>query len=130
METAVRRRAADALEQLRPSLLAEARERLGRDGAVAFLARLETSLFDIFEPLETVYGEAYLDRFVRVALAACADRPQPLRELDRTREIDRHWYQRARMVGYVCYADRFAGTLRNIPGKLDYLAELGVTYLH
>jgi amylosucrase len=130
METAVRRRAADALEQLRPSLLAEARERLGRDGAVAFLARLETSLFDIFEPLETVYGEAHLDRFVRVALAACADRPQPLRELDRTREIDRHWYQRARMVGYVCYADRFAGTLRNIPGKLDYLAELGVTYLH
>ncbi|MEV6488918.1 amylosucrase [Actinoplanes sp. NPDC051633] len=130
MEIAVRRRAADAFERLRPALEAEAGERLGRAEAVAFLARLETSLFDIFEPLEIVYGSADLDRFVRVALDAAAARPPALRELDRRREIDAHWYQRARMVGYVCYADRFAGTLANIPDKLDYLAELGVTYLH
>ena len=33
------------------------------------------------------------------------------------------------MVGYVCYADRFAGTLEGVSG-LDYLGELGVRYLH
>jgi glycosidase len=34
------------------------------------------------------------------------------------------------MVGYVCYADRFAGSLAGVRQHLDYLAELGVTYLH
>jgi amylosucrase len=29
------------------------------------------------------------------------------------------------MVGYVCYADRFAGTLAGVGGRLDYLGELG-----
>jgi len=33
-------------------------------------------------------------------------------------------------VGYVCYTDRFAGTLTDVAGKLDYLDELGVRYLH
>jgi len=40
------------------------------------------------------------------------------------------WFQQPGMVGYVCYADRFAGDLRGVAGHLDYLAELGVTYLH
>ena len=34
------------------------------------------------------------------------------------------------MIGYVCYADRFAGSLPGVREHLDYLAELGVTYLH
>jgi glycosidase len=34
------------------------------------------------------------------------------------------------MIGYVCYTDRFAGTLAGVREHLDYLAELGVTYLH
>src|SRR4029453_18476133 len=123
-------RAADALQQLLPSLTAEAVQRLGRAEATAFLARLDTTLVDIFEPLDLVYGEPLLGRLVRVALNAAADRPPALRELDRKREIDRNWYQRERMVGYVCYADRFAGTLAKVAGKLDYLDELGVTYLH
>ena len=35
-----------------------------------------------------------------------------------------------RMLGYAAYADMFAGDLRGVAGKIDYLAELGVTYLH
>ena len=34
------------------------------------------------------------------------------------------------MIGYVCYVDRFAGDLRGLRNRLDYLEELGVTYLH
>jgi glycosidase len=34
------------------------------------------------------------------------------------------------MIGYVCYADRFAGSLPGVRQHLDYLAELGVSYLH
>jgi amylosucrase len=131
METAVRRRAAEVHARLLPALAADAETSLGRAEAVAFLARVETSLLDIFEPLDQVYGDDdLLDRLVRVALAAARDRPVRLRELDRRREVDRHWYQRARMVGYVAYTDRFAGDLSGLPDKLGYLDELGVTYLH
>ncbi|MGX6605770.1 amylosucrase [Micromonosporaceae bacterium Da 78-11] len=111
-------------------MTADATRRLGRAEAVAFLARLETSLLDIVEPLEIVYGSAPLEALVGVALDAAAARPAALRELDRRREIDAHWYQRARQVGYVCYADRFAGSVRAVADNLDYLDELGITYLH
>jgi amylosucrase len=130
METAVRRRASESLHRLLPALAADAQARLGRPESVAFLARLETTLLDIYQPLDQVYGRDLLDRMVRVALAAAEQRPAELRELDRRREVDRNWYQRARMVGYVCYTDRFAGDLRGLPDKLGYLDELGVTYLH
>jgi amylosucrase len=134
-ETAPHRRAAAAWNQMVPALSADAELRLGRAEAVAFLARLETCLLDVYEPLSAVYGaghdtDALVDRLVRVALLAAQVRPADLRELDRRREIDRDWYQRTRMVGYVCYADRFCGTLRDLPERLDYLDELGVTYLH
>ena len=33
-------------------------------------------------------------------------------------------------MGYVCYTDRFAGTLDGVGKRLDYLEELGVSYLH
>ena len=34
------------------------------------------------------------------------------------------------MLGYAAYAERFAGDLSGISGKIDYLSELGVSYLH
>jgi len=132
-ETAARRVA--AWRRLLPALSVEAETRLGRAEAVAFLARLETSLPDVYDPLDAIYGaghdtDALVGRLVGIALTAAEERPADLRELDRRREIDRHWYQGAHMVGYVCYTDRFCGTLRALPGKLGYLDELGVTYLH
>jgi amylosucrase len=110
-------------------------ERLGGADGDAFLARLGQLAFDIMEPLEAVYGgtadvPALARTLVLDALDAAARRPAELRRLDRRREIDPGWFQRARMVGYVCYADRFAGSLRGLTEHLDYLAELGVTYLH
>jgi amylosucrase len=118
-----------------PALATDAEKALGRAEAVAFLARLEHQIGDIADPLRVLYGDRHdadelVERLVRLALTAAADRPADLRELDRRREIAGDWYQRQSAVGYVCYTDRFAGTLRDVPGKLDYLAELGVTYLH
>jgi amylosucrase len=112
-----------------------ARARLGALEGEAFLARLEHVHPDVVEPLEALYG-ARVDitelvrELVGVALDAAAVRPWPLRVLDRRREVDPAWFQRAGMVGYACYADRFAGTLAGVRERLDYLTELGVTYLH
>ena len=113
----------------------EARSRLGPAEADAFLTRLETLSFDITGPLGQVYGDVtdvgkLATELVLDALAAAAARPPELRRLDRRREIDPAWFQRSRMIGYVCYADRFAGSLRGVHEHLDYLVELGVSYLH
>jgi amylosucrase len=114
---------------------AEARSRLGLAEADAFLTRLEQLSFDILEPLRQLYGGVvdvndFAAGLVLDALRAAAQRPAALRLLDRRREIDPAWFQRSRMIGYVCYADRFAGSLPGVRQHLDYLVELGVTYLH
>jgi amylosucrase len=121
--------------RLDPAAEDEVRKRLGHHEADAFLARLEHLSFDIAEPLEQVYGgvadlTGLVTELVLDALEAAAERPTALRLLDRRREIDPAWFQRSRMVGYVCYADRFAGSLPGVRRHLDYLTELGVTYLH
>ena len=111
------------------------RQRLEVRDADAFLARLEQLSFDIAGPLGQLYGGVtdttrLVTDLVRDALEAAAARPALLRLLDRRREIDPGWFQRSRMIGYVCYTGRFAGSLRGVRHHLDYLAELGVTYLH
>ena len=125
--------ASRSLARLRPALADEARRVLGRGEAVAFLARLDLWFADIHGPISALYGEqcdGLIDELVRHALAAADRRPPDLRDVDRRREIDPRWYQHQRMVGYVAYTDRFAGTLEKLSGRLDHLAELGVTYLH
>ncbi len=123
------------MPELGPAVEREARSRLGLEEADAFLGRLEQLSFDILGPLSQVYGDVtdvgpFATALVLDALRAVAGRPVPLRRLDRRREIDPAWFQRSRMIGYVCYADRFAGSLQGVREHLDYLAELGVTYLH
>jgi len=116
-------------------LATRARSRLGAAEADAFLTRLDTLSADITEPLQQLYGDVtdsgdLIAGLMADALEAAAARPAALRLLDRRREIDPAWFQRSRMIGYVCYADRFAGSLPGISEHLDYLVELGVSYLH
>ena len=123
------------MAELRPAVEREALAKLGAAEADAFLTRLDQLTHDILEPLSQVYGgainpEKLAIELVLDALGAATRRPPEQRTLDRRREIDPAWFQRSRMIGYVCYADRFAGSLRNVREHLDYLAELGVTYLH
>jgi amylosucrase len=121
--------------ELGPAVEHQARSRLGLAEADAFLTRLEQLSPDILEPLGRVYGgvtdvSTFATQLVLDALRAAAERPPALRLLDRRREIDPSWFQRSGMIGYVCYADRFAGSLQGVRQHLDYLVELGVTYLH
>lgn len=118
------------------SALAVARAILGDDpAAAAFLRRLERWWPDLAEGWEPPYagsprGAAQLGRVVATMAARWAARPAVLRALDDERIAAPDWFQRPDMVGYVCYADRFASTLRGIEDHLDYLGELGVRYLH
>jgi len=116
-------------------LAADVLTALGRSEGTAFLSRLDLRLPDLRAALESVYGEkmdvtGLCERAVRCALAAAAERPEELQLLDRRREVDPEWFQRLPVQGYVCYTERFCGRLADLPERVDYLAELGITYLH
>lgn len=97
--------------------------------------RAARSHADLWPMLEALYGDhpdhdAFrrdLDRAMRRAWDA---RPAALKRLDLARDLEPDWFQRPGMVGYVFYVDRFAGDLKGVRDRLDYLAELGVSYIH
>ena len=130
-----RRRARVSWTSRRARWSARASRTLDPVGSARFVARADRAHADAFRALEGVYGEradvpALLDDLLAMALDAAADRPLDLQRLDAAREVDPEWFLDESMVGYVCYADRFAGGLRGVADRVDYLRELGVTYLH
>ncbi|OCL31505.1 alpha-amylase [Tessaracoccus lapidicaptus] len=88
---------------------------------------------DLITALESVYGERaweVTDRVRELVRAKFDQRSDELRELDEARLLRPDWLQLPSQVGYVAYTERFAGTLAGITGHVDYLQDLGVTYLH
>lgn len=51
-------------------------------------------------------------------------------QLKRQDEGGEDWYLSEKMVGMMLYVDRFSGDLFGFEDKIDYLAELGITYVH
>ena len=97
------------------------------------LARLRRHWPDLLAGLEGAYGPAAPELAARVAAVAVAgfvERSAELRLLDLERHVEPDWFQSPRMLGYACYADRFADDLRGVTEHVPYLADLGVTYLH
>ncbi len=99
-----------------------------------FALRLDRWWSDLHDGLSAVYRPDQVDhlerRLIRSAAAAFRDRDPELVRLDLQRTLDPAWFQDESMLGYACYADRFAGDLRGISDKVPYLTELGVSYLH
>ncbi|CCH76366.1 Amylosucrase [Nostocoides japonicum T1-X7] len=98
-----------------------------------FGLRLDRWWEDLVASLEELYGdraEALATQLVTRAAAAYAERDEALHALDARRLLRPDWLQQPDMVGYACYAERFAGTLAEVGARAGYLRELGVTYLH
>lgn len=58
------------------------------------------------------------------------ERSPKLRELDAQREAAGAWYRASDMLGMQMYIDNFAGTIKGVEQKLDYLQRCNVNYLH
>ena len=100
-----------------------------------FALRLARSAPDLWPMLEAVYsGHADYDGFKQRLLQALrsgwAARPAELKRLDLQRDLEPDWFQRPGMAGYVFYIDSFTGSLKAVLGKLDYLCDLGITFVH
>ena len=123
-----------AASRLSPKLREALAHLPARDRDV-FALRLERSMADLSEPLAKLYGhldghDAFMDALLGMLARMHAARPEALRMQDLARDLTPDWFQSERMVGYVFYVDRFAGDLRGVLDHLDYLEELGVTYVH
>jgi amylosucrase len=100
-----------------------------------FALRLDRSAPDLWPMLEAIYGDredypAFREALLKAMRKAWKERAADLKRLDLKRDLEPDWFQRADMAGYVFYIDRFAGNLPKVLEKLDYLEELGITYVH
>jgi amylosucrase len=87
------------------------------------------------QPLRLIYGrtegfEGFILRLKAILESHWAQRPGDLKDLDLQRDLEPDWFLSEKMVGYVFYIDRFAKTLNGVLDYIDYLAELGITYVH
>lgn len=122
-----------SLEADRPAALAAA-EAAGRVDD-AFLARFDAQFPRLHGLFAQLYGERpdaqeQLARTVAAASASWSARPLDLKVRDAQRAADPDWFASERMLGGVCYVDRYAGNLAGIGDQIPYLRELGLTYLH
>ena len=58
------------------------------------------------------------------------DRSETLKKIDADRTLHPYWYADNQMLGMMMYVDAFAGNLRGVCEKLEYVEECGVNYLH
>ncbi|NJP06632.1 MAG: alpha-amylase [Chloroflexaceae bacterium] len=107
-----------------------------RDSAVIdrFLFSLGHHFQDLYHPLLILYGQrsdftTHLNGLIDTMLSAYIERSAALRQRDDACYTTPDWFQHETMVGYACYVDQFAGNLKGAMQRLDYLEELGITYL-
>lgn len=99
----------------------------------------EQRFHDHFPRLHALFLQVYGSRddgldaladVVGLAAQSWNQRPEDLRQLDRQREANPTWFQSEKMLGGVCYVDRYAGSISKIAEQIPYFQELGLTYLH
>ncbi|WEK12661.1 MAG: alpha-amylase family protein [Candidatus Microbacterium phytovorans] len=92
-----------------------------------------------FPRLHALFQRLYADRpdgrdalaqTIALASGSWNARPLDLKVRDGVRAGDPDWFQSERMLGGVCYVDRYGGNLAGIRDQIPYFRELGLTYLH
>lgn len=58
------------------------------------------------------------------------ERKDALKKLDMQREAHPDWYKQNDMMGMMFYIDNFAGNMKGVEKKLDYIQECNVNYIH
>ena len=100
-------------------------------GAADLILRFDRWIDDLYDGISAVYPiDEVLPRIVQLISNIYSERSEELRNRDAVRVLQPDWFQRADAVGYVAYADLFAGDLNGIRKKIGYLENLGITYLH
>lgn len=89
------------------------------------MEKLRTYYFGLYG--ENGITQFFFDLLVGIMETAKAGRSAALRKQDKK---GNDWYLSEKMVGMMLYLDKFSEDLINFEKKIDYLADLGVTYVH
>lgn len=79
-----------------------------------------------------LYGENgttqfFYDQLLNIISTAKKNRSASLKKQDKA---GNSWYMSEKMVGMMLYLDKFSENLEKFESKIDYLSELGITYVH
>ena len=80
--------------------------------------------------MELYHHNAAFDAFREMLYRLWTERSEELRAMDRERLADPGWYMKRGMLGMQMYVGAFAENLKGVRGKLDYIHDCGVNYLH
>jgi len=89
-----------------------------------------------YDELKWLYCELYhndmaaFEYFCGMLRRCWEERGSALRALDEARLAEGGWYRSNRLMGMMLYPSAFAGTLKGVRERLDYIEECGVNYLH
>ena len=105
----------------------------GKDANQLFELRLATNLTlikDLFFAIYPEGGERNLGKLLKKLHQLFSKRPQHLKDQDLRKLKNGNWYLSEKMVGMQLYVDHFNKDLKGLEEKLDYLHDLGITFLH
>ena len=97
--------------------------------------KFDLRLAEYYDELRGLYmsiynDEAAFDYFLGMLRKCYKERKQTLRDVDARRSGSPDVHHSNKMMGMMLYTENFAGNLNGVRGKLDYLKECGVKYLH
>lgn len=100
-----------------------------------FFVRLVANAITLYDLYVSIYGnhissEAGFEKLLQTIIEAHQQRSNVLREADTKKEEQGNWFCSQQIAGMSLYVDRFAGDLKTLPSKFDYLKKLGVNFLH
>jgi glycosidase len=121
-----------ALSRLWPRLRARFARHKNRQRLNAFKAALEQDFPRLFERLYGLYGQHWDFYFhIEQVLQTAAQQWMNAASESRPYNAAQHeWIQSEQTIGATGYVDLFAGDLKGLAKRADYLDELGVSYLH
>ena len=102
-----------------------------KDAENIYLKRLERH----HDELRWLYMELYDNSSMFAELTESMEhfyreRSQDLKALDLSRESSQDWYRQNDMLGMMFYIDNFAGNMKGVRDRLDYLEQCNVNYVH
>lgn len=88
-----------------------------------------------FDELKWLYMELYGNSSMFAELCDnlyrfYEERNEDLKEIDQEREACPDWYKKNDLLGMMFYIDNFAGNMKGVESKLDYLEKSNVNYIH
>lgn len=124
-------KAASAAKEIKVEKAAPAPKKVTPDTQKIFADRMAKKV----DELRWLYMELYGNDSMFAELcdqlwAFYQERTDALKNLDLKREADPGWYKKNDMLGMMFYIDNFAGNMKGVESKIDYLEKNNVNYIH